>query len=63
MLNRFRLGRKSVKEKGIATAVMAAVIVVIVAVAGIGAYFLMKGPVYLNHPLSTWTVFSRLATL
>lgn len=43
MLDRFRLGRKSVKEKGIATAVIAAVIVVIVAVAEIGAYFLM-GP-------------------
>ncbi len=32
------------KEKGIATAVVAAVVVVIVAVAGIGAYVMLKGP-------------------
>lgn len=32
------------KEKGITTAVIAAVIVIIVAVAGIGAYFMLKGP-------------------
>ncbi|TES83707.1 MAG: hypothetical protein E3J91_01615, partial [Hadesarchaea archaeon] len=32
------------KEKGVTTAVMAAVIVVIVVVAGIGAYFMLKGP-------------------
>lgn len=32
------------KEKGIATAVMAAVVVIIVIVAGIGAYFTLKGP-------------------
>jgi len=43
MLDKFRLGRKSVKEKGIATAVIAAVIVIIVIVAGVGAYFLI-GP-------------------
>ncbi|MEW6592777.1 MAG: fibronectin type III domain-containing protein [Candidatus Hadarchaeota archaeon] len=36
------MGCKSVKEKGIATAAMAAVIVVVLVVAGVGAYFLMK---------------------
>ena len=44
MLDRFRLGRESVKEKGIATAVKAAVIIVILIVAGVGVYFMLKGP-------------------
>lgn len=57
------MGRESVKEKGIATAVVAAVIVVILVVAGVGAYFLMKSgaeegapqaeAVTLNTPAST----------
>lgn len=34
----------SVKEKGVTTAVMAVVIAVIVVVAGLGAYFVLKGP-------------------
>ena len=42
MLDRLRLGCKSVKEKGATTVAIAAVVVVIVVVAGVGVYFLMK---------------------
>ena len=42
MPNRFRLGGKSVEGKGIATAVMAAVIIAILIVTGVSAYFMVR---------------------
>ncbi len=39
ILDKLRLGRKSVKEKGMSKTIKAAAIVVVLVVAGIGAYF------------------------